>query len=199
MVNFKLTLVFAVLCMLTACASQQAVDENTKRQSWSTHQALVQNFTSWELNGRVSIQVEKEAWSAALQWHQDAQEYYLRLTAPLGRGTYEIYGNNETVFLRTGKDEVRQANDPKTLMDENLGWHVPIDGLFYWIRGLPDSRNEIEKISLNEKGQLIELSQSGWQLNYERYAEFAGYHLPGRISLENDRLKMRLVIRRWDS
>jgi outer membrane lipoprotein LolB len=199
MTKIKILPFLIILALLTACASQQAVDEDTKQQSWLAHQAKVKIFTKWDLSGRLSIQVENDAWSASLRWQQDSQEYYMRLTAPFGRGTYEIYGNNEEVFLRTGKDEVHKANDPKTLMDAILGWYVPIDGLFYWIRGLPDYRHEIDGISLGNDGRLEELLQSGWLVNYTRYTDHGAYTLPDRISLENKQLKLRLVIREWSS
>jgi outer membrane lipoprotein LolB len=199
MIKIKIIPFLIILALLTACASQQAVNEDTKQQSWLIHQAQVENFTNWDLSGRLSIQTENDAWSASLQWQQDSQEYYMRLTAPLGRGTYEIYGNNEEVFLRTGKNEVHKASDPKTLMDTNFGWYVPIDGLFYWIRGLPDYRHKIDRLSLNNDGSLEELLQSGWLINYTRYTDHGAYTLPGRISLENKQLKLRLVIREWSS
>ena len=143
------------------------------------------------------MRLEKHAWSATLQWHQQQQEYFLRLIAPLGQGTYEITGNNDAVFLRTAKNEVLKANNPESLMEGTFGWSVPLTGLIYWLRGLPEPGTKAEVFSLDEQGRITDLSQSGWRVTYSSYNNTGGLELPDKISLENDKLKVRLVIKHW--
>lgn len=190
----KLILLFAIL---SGCASQAPVEKLTPENAWRNHHHKVSTLTNWELTGRISIKLEKEAWSASLQWQQKEEEYFLRLTAPLGRGTYEISGNPENMQLRMQKNETLQSDNPESLMQKNFGWYVPITGLSYWIKGIPATGKSADTLLFDDQGHLTDLSQSGWHVNYSRYKNIGEYQLPGRIVLENEKLKLRLVIRNW--
>ena len=190
-------LIILIIMVFPGCATRPPVDRGIQYASWTRHQDKLSKLTVWEATGRISVRMEKEAWSASLQWHQDRQEYFLRLIAPLGRGSYEITGNEEVVFLRTGRDEVLQASTPETLMEDNFGWHVPLTGLIYWIRGLPAPGPKTDTLLLDEQGRIRDLAQSGWRVNFSSYSDTGGYDLPGKISLNNEKLKVRLVIKNW--
>ena len=186
-----------IISMIAGCATVPPADRELQSASWTRHQDKLSGLTVWEASGRISVRFKNEGWSASLQWHQDKQEYFLRLIAPLGRGTYEITGDAEGVALRTGRDEVIHARNPEILMEENLGWHVPLTGLVYWIRGLPVPGTRTDALLLDERGRMTDLRQSGWTVNYASYADTGGYVLPGKIALNNEELKVRLVIRDW--
>jgi len=42
------------------------------------------------------------------------------------------------------------------------------------------------------------LVQSGWQVSYTQYSNQGEFDLPGRIALDNGKMKLRLVIRSWN-
>lgn len=192
-----LFLVALIIAVVSGCATRPPVDISHRNASWDTHRDQLSKLTSWRASGRISVRLNNHAWSATLQWQQQQQKYFLRLIAPLGQGTYEITGNKTGVLLRTAKNKIYKANDPETLMQSNFGWSVPLTGLIYWIRGLPKPGTRTELLSLDDLGRITDLAQSGWRVSYSAYNETGGYDLPGRITLQNDKLKVRLVIKNW--
>jgi len=190
-------LLVLVTATFTGCATTPPIDISHKNASWDLRRDRLSKLTTWQASGRIAVRMDKEAWSATLQWQQQRQEYFLRLIAPLGQGTYEITGNKAGVFLRTAKNEVYKAETPESLMEGNFGWSVPVSGLIYWIRGLPEPGARTEQLLLDEQGRITDLSQSGWRVSFSAYNEAGGYELPGRIALQNNKLKVRLVIKHW--
>ena len=46
-------------------------------------------------------------------------------------------------------------------------------------------------------GRLEYLQQAGWDIHYDRYKTVDALDLPARILLENDEIRVRLVIDQW--
>lgn len=186
-----------IILWLSSCATHTPVEDEVRLQNWKLHNEQLLRLNGWELTGRIGISLEKEAWSASLKWTQEKQNYLLRIIAPLGRGTFELERNDSGVEMRLARDEVLRANDAETLMMDNFGWSVPVAGLIYWIRGIPDPGFEVKNILIDGQGRVAEMSQSGWQISYSRYSEHDKYYLPGRVVMNNRDLNIRLVIRNW--
>lgn len=152
---------------------------------------------TWTITGRLAVQIENKGWTATLHWVQDDESYNLRFIAPLGQGTYELSGDVHKVSLLTADNQFLQASDPETLLLDNLGWSIPLKGLKYWIRGLPEPGIATDNLSLDDKGRITDLQQSGWRISILRYADVEGIDLPGKLFMQNDRFKLRLVIQDW--
>ncbi len=190
-------LVCLATLLFSACATKPPRDDAARAAYWQQHREKLSDLITWQLQGRIAIHVNKEAWSASLHWRQDRNAYRLRIIAPLGQGSYELSGGEQGVYMRTAANEVLYADDAETLLRENLGWAIPLGGLAYWIKGLPEPGIETEMLQLDEKGRITGMSQSGWRLSYRRYTHSSGYELPGKIFLENGEVKLRLIIKDW--
>ena len=191
-----------VICLMillfSGCATRQPVSEDIKSANWQRHREKLFELHTWQLKGRIGMQMGKQGGTASMHWQQDRHHYFLRVVAPLGRGSYELTGSENGVVMRTGKNKLLYANDPETLLQEYFGWQVPLSGLSYWVRGLPEPDIKIDDLILDDKGRIMELSQSGWQISYIRYTKSSGYDLPGKIVMQNGKLKIRLLIRDWN-
>ena len=199
--NYRLArtcwLIFPVILWLGGCATQLPKDQQAGMAIFQANRAKLAELGSWQLQGRLAMTTAKEAWSATLQWIQTDGDYQLRLIAPLGRGSFELRGNDHGVILRLAQKQVLQADDPETLLQKNFGWTVPVSGLQYWIRGIPDPDAKINNLLLDDQGRINSLEQSGWQVTYTQYASQGAYELPGRITMVNVNLKLNLVIKSW--
>ena len=156
-------------------------------------------LNTWALKGRIGIQTDKEGITATLHWAKVDDRYQLRIIGPLSQGTYELRGDNQHVALQTAKNEYFTAKDPEQLLLDNTGWKVPLSGLNYWIRGLPEPNTIVDRIVKDEKGRIKDMEQSGWTISILRYTEVNEYQLPGKLFLQNDRFKLRLVIQGWQT
>lgn len=186
------------LCLLlAACAVEPPVPQGEREAAWRLHREAVAALNAWRLEGRVAVRHGNEGWSASLHWRQEEGGYVLRVSAPLGRGTVELSGSPRGVQMITADNRLLHADTPEALMQENLGWHVPLGGLRHWIKGTPDPARPAERLILDEEGRATAFRQDGWQVTYDRYEDAGPYRLPGRMTLENGELRVRLVIHEW--
>ncbi len=194
---------FAVclLCLLMfGCAESPFLDisEDPEAEAlWQSREVSLRGINGWAVKGRLGITTSKEGWTASLHWAQQKQLYMMRIMAPLGQGTYEIKGGHGKVSLLTEQNELIEAADPDTLMNENLGWSVPVLGLQHWILGIPAPHSPVQHRAIDGDGRLVSLEQDGWKIIFSRYQSVGQYELPGKISMENSRIKVRLAIQDW--
>lgn len=180
---------------VTTMTKQEPVDDVDR--VWLERQQRLSAIKAWAVEGRLAIRTDDDAWSATLQWAQKEQLYMMRVIAPLGQGTYEVKRGYGKVSLLTAENELYEAEDAESLMLNNLGWSVPVEGLKYWIRGLPDPDYRIENIKVDEHALMTELEQSGWKISFSRYSEEEQYILPGKIVLNNERVKITVLAKDW--
>lgn len=166
---------------------------------WDVHQQRLSSLDAWTLHGRMVLVAGDDGWTATVHWDQDRQSYKLRFIAPLGQGTYELKGDAESVTLLTADNRLLHAGSPEALLQENLGWQIPLASLKYWIRGLPDPAVSAEDLTLDGTGRLSQLQQHGWRVKILRYQDVKGLDLPGKLFLKNEHFQVRLVIQDWQT
>ncbi|MDO9372494.1 MAG: lipoprotein insertase outer membrane protein LolB [Gammaproteobacteria bacterium] len=173
---------------------------------WQQRQQALAALQSWNLNGRIAVLTAQQGWHAGVRWMEQDGGYHIHLDAPLGQGAAEIIGNRAGVVLRTGDGEF-SAESAEDLLEQRLGWRLPVSGLRYWVRGLPDTRAPVEGHTLDAAGRLTRLQQAGWDIEFKRYASAGPLELPDKIFLTNNSagnsastdatLEIRLVIEHW--
>ncbi len=150
------------------------------------------------LNGRVAITHNGTHHSAGLRWvHQSASDELL-LQGPLGQTGARVYRDAQGATLGDGS-KLYQAENVETLMQEVLGWHLPLNGLHQWVLGLAahDDVQSDAQIERDALGRISLLRQSGWEVRYQRYADDRADSLPTRLQLSRDNLQVRLIIDEW--
>jgi len=188
------------LLLLSACAESPVIytePDPAAEALWQNREVHLRGITGWAVRGRLGIKTQDDGWSASLLWAQQDQLYMMRIIAPFGQGSYELKGGHGKVTLLTEKNELLEATDPDSLMTENLGWSVPVLGLQYWVLGVPDPDSSIDKRNIDAAGRLIALEQEGWKIIFSQYRTVGKFELPGKISMENPHIKVRLVIQDW--
>lgn len=186
------------VALLAACSTAPAIKRSPPelQQLWSARQPALAQLQAWNISGRLGIQTEREGWHVSFRWRQGDSLYHIVLSDPLGQASAELQGGPRRVVLLLADGRSVAAQDPDRLLARQLGWQVPIKGLYYWVRGLPVP-GVAETHGLDGEGRLQWLRQSGWNIAFRRYGDYLGQDLPTKIFLDNDRLKVRLVIDRW--
>lgn len=184
-----------LLAACTAAPKRVPLSPQLER-SWQQHQQQVQSYSQWSIVGRAALHSEGEAWTASLRWSQDRDAYSIQLSGPFGRGAVAIDGSDDGVTVHIAGQSPLTSDDAESLLYDNLGWSVPVASLRYWLRGLP-APGAVDQIELNEQGLLAHLQQQGWRLDYTRYSEDTATPLPRKLSLESPRMRLKLVLDRW--
>ncbi len=189
-----------ICCILIACQSlplesQTAITQNDP--AVQQRQQQLNALSSWQLDGRISLVTDEEAWSGQLYWQQNADsEYLIQFNSPSGQGAMQLLGSEEGVELRMANGNIYQAKDADTLLRQETNWDLPIDGLWYWIRGLPDPELPAQ-IILDKQGMIQDLQQNDWKIQYKRYQQFGAFYFPRKIIVQHQDMKVRLIVTQW--
>ena len=108
----------------------------------------------------------------------------------------QLSGNPEGVELRLANGESYKARDASTLLRQEANWDLPFNGLWYWIRGLPDPQMS-QKVQLDQQGLIKELTQDSWLVQYESYQLYNNHYFPRKIVIQNNDMKVRLIVSDW--
>lgn len=192
-------LLLLLVAGIAGCADLALVSPPGKSAdaAWDARLEDLYRLQQWSIHGHLAVQAGGEGWSATLYWDQDNQDYTLRFIAPLGQGTYQLSGDEGKAKLLTADNKVYRATDAEHLLQDNLGWNVPLHGLKYWVRGVPEPGVMTDNLLLDDKGRMTDLQQSGWRISISRYSEFNGKELPSKLFMQNDRFQLRLVVLDW--
>ncbi len=147
---------------------------------------------NWKISGKIGLRTNSDAHSAYINWHQCGDSFDIRLSGPLGQGSARLLGNRIGVRLQTQGEEAIYAASAEQLMEQYLGWSLPVSQLAYWMRGIPSPHFTFEA---SDTGQ--HFSQQGWQLDFPKLTQIDGYQLPSKTTAEQAPYKVSLLIKDW--
>lgn len=148
-------------------------------------------------SGRVMVRQGQQHDSAGLHWRHDADDEIL-LQGPLGYTAARIQRNAQGATLDDAYGRHYAAADAEALMQQALGWSVPLAGLRYWLRAEAAPQGEA-RAARNEAGQIAVLHQQGWEIRYLKYADAQRAALPLHVELQRDGLQVTLRIDQWQT
>jgi outer membrane lipoprotein LolB len=176
--------------------------------AWQARQAELKPVIAWKIQGRLAMHSGDEGWQATLYWTRDGERQRIDLTGPLGRGHLRLVQDSHGAELRDADQRTWHAQNAEQLLYRITGWRVPLDGLDYWVRGLP-APDAAASEELDDRGRLKKLVQSGWDIRFLEYARYGSHDLPSKLFMtrrstgaeENAAgdaaLEVRLVVERW--
>ena len=165
---------------------------------WQTHAEELSLLRSWSLHGTLAVRpADGDATRVTMRWRQSPDSYLVRFMGPLGVGLFEVEGSATGVEARFPDGRRMHAVSPEALLEQEIGWSVPLLGLRYWIVGAPVPGGAPSKMELDDLGRLALLEQAGWTVVYERYDTVDGLSLPERIRFSNASVDATVVVRRW--
>lgn len=193
-----LFLATAAVAVLTACSTVPERDAGAPDLvAWQQRQQQLGELEGWAFNGRIAVRDGRdEGWNASLRWQQRGGHFDIQLSGAFGQGAARIHGDGASAVVEVAGEAPRAAPNAEMLMQEQLGWHVPVQGLRYWLTGSPAPEgSELEIV--DGLGRLSRLVQGGWEVLYSRYETVDGIDLPRKLEMSNPRLRVRLVIDQW--
>lgn len=190
-------LLFALV--LAGCAGNRIEVSETEREiAWAERQVLLQTIDSWNLRARTVITVDEAVYSVGLGWKRQQDSFTMLLEAPFGQGVFKIesdprYRPRYTLLYPDG--QALRGQSPEALLQQAIGWALPVSGMHYWMVGLPrpDSSHQRE---LDGGGKVSRLTQDGWNITYQDFFSEAP-KLPRKLLLEREQVRLRVVVDSW--
>lgn len=146
--------------------------------------------TGVSLQGRIKITLPEEVISSNLRWTQTETGFDAYLWGAMGAGTTHLYGNSEILSI-----ESRQTNasgPPDEILEQQLGWSIPVDLLLSWVRGQPSNDSRALAVKRNHQGTIQSFRQAGWQLEF---ADFDEQGLYSRLSATSGDLSVLVLVK----
>lgn len=184
------------MIVISACTTtplQQGISEHPQ---WPQRHLVLKGINNWDLVGRLSILNDHESYYLDLDWQQQDDVYRMDLSGPMGIGATRLSGNKSSVTMSSSSEQQVSASSPDSLLYEKTGYRVPIEGLFYWVRGIPDPSTRSVP-SFDEQGRLNELEQESWKIRFKGYTKVGMLDLPEKIFIDGYHVKVRLVVDQW--
>lgn len=190
----RLPTLFLMLTLLAGCQTLPRAPDLTAEQQAHRLPAL----QHWEAEGKIALRLADDNQSAFFKWSQHRENYAIHLFGPFGRGTTWLRRTSHGVTLENAEVGHLQAETPEALMEELLGWQVPVSSLRHWVLGSVDPNHPVDYLELDAEGFASTLHQQGWHVEFQNLHRIQGWRLPGRIRAHRDQMRITLVVNRWN-
>ncbi len=178
----------AILAMLAGCSTAPSISVPAPLR--------VQTFIpSFEISGRISVRHDNDGFSGNLHWRHVLDEDEFVVQTPFGQGVARVTQNSHGATLEMADGKVLHAPDAESLTQQALGFRLPLAGLPRWAQAQSVSGDAVMR--QNDDGTLFSLTEQGWQIEYLAYQTVGSSTLPGKFTMENPDLKLRLIIDDW--
>ena len=195
-------LFFCILPLLTSCVDLHTPSiQQTQFQTESpkAHLKKLSSINAWAMDGALSITLKNQQPEIAnYTWTQDPAHYHITLSSALSLYRIVIDKNANLITLTKNGDRITQAATPEALMQNALGWSLPVDLLQYWIKGMPAPAIPYTA-KFDSFGHLALLKQAGFTVKYDTYqVTINKIALPQLISMQSPLLFAKIVIKHFE-
>jgi outer membrane lipoprotein LolB len=193
----RLQWLILLLVFLTACTATPVKKSN--ESSKAVYQARADKIAAigtWGFVGKLSVDDGEDGGSGRLQWDVQSKISELDFHGAMGRGAWQLKISPEGAILREADGSVQTAAGVDALIQDRMGWPIPVDALQWWVRGLA-APGPVEGQVLTPEGLLLKLDQFGWIVDFNRYDSAAGVAMPIRLDARQGSYRVKLAIGRW--
>ena len=185
----------AVLVLASGCATLPRAPETA---DWSARRAALQALPAWTLNGRIAVAAGENGFSGGFDWAQVGESADIALSGPMGGTRLRIHVEGETFAVTDDRGNRYTGEEAERFVAERIGpgEKLPVTQMRYWLVGAPAPDSPHEE-SLGDEQRLASLTQSGWQVRFERYATVGALALPARLEMTTESLRLRVVVSDW--
>lgn len=193
-----------LIVMISGCTTvpkEPNLPQAFKEGLWQARLSELKTITQWKMLGRLGLRLPDQSGSMSVEWLQKQQDFIVYLDGPLGKSLAKIEQDALGVVVEASGKRY-EGHSPEMLLYELTGWMLPVSYLRYWVQGMPVPEVAGTTMLLDNKGQLQQLQQAGWTIDYLDY-EALDYKanipvsLPGRIKIVKNDIEMTLVARSW--
>ena len=179
----RLTVIAAAM-IVTACAGPGIRPGSDDREHW-------------QLSGKIGLRGPQLAESAYLNWRQCGDNVDIRISGPLGQTVAKIDGHGSQLRLWFEGREPVSTSAPEALMEQQLGWSIPLRALRYWVRGEASASGGKADVQGNPTQPSV-LEQDGWRVEYLAYHQNGGTALPAKLKMHHpNSIQATLIVNEW--
>jgi len=185
-----------LMALLAACTTPRIRPDAGLLNAQDQRERSLLKQADWSLEGRLAISGPSDSGSGSLDWLQQGERFRFTVSAPVSGKTWTLRGDATHAELTGLGNRTPSARDASGLLEQELGWKVPVAELAYWVRGMRAPGQA--EMRFRDDGLPAEFQQAGWTIEYRDYAQGHDPVLPRRIFASNGDYKVRLVVQQWE-
>ena len=185
--NVKLFVVVVVAMLLASCASVPDKIDDSFDLFGRGH---LYKKKAWSFSGRMSVTGENDVVTANIDWKHQFKKEVINLSGSFGLGRTRLILTENSVEIYLDGNRVRHVGNVDDILSAELGIAVPVSALKYWVLGITDPGTDYEEVVRG-------FVQHGWRVSYLQMQANGDYELPRKISVEQGRTKLKLIIDNW--
>lgn len=189
----SLALLLSIALGMTGCASMSS------RPAGGVVPSDLRELQQWAASGRIGVAGPDNGGSGSFDWQQRGDRAEVQIRGPVGIGSVRLQvagdAGNPSMKLETGNGNVLESQAAWDELEARLGAALPAGSLRFWMLGIaaPGEHRWSETGAGGEKT----LEQDGWRIDYQRYSDAPGAHMPVRINATSGETRVRIVVDRW--
>jgi len=186
--------------MLVGCQNRPTIPDDlppATEQEIALREAQLAAFKPWRAFGSLVIDSEKEGVvNASFAWDVDVDGFVIKLFGPLGLQRYQLSEGVDGAVLVTGSEKIT-GYSAEYMLQQVMGVQVPLKRMQSWAVGLPTEADAVERDRRGRLSKMTHLSDSEWQIEFQRYRKFEELDLPRSIVVIGEGVEIRLSIKKW--
>lgn len=148
-------------------------------------------------SGRFALSIERhdgtrDAVQGGFQWLQRKDQLQLDLNNPMGTVLARVFVKDQQAVLQYPNGEQAFAQSPDALVEQLLGYALPVEGMQYWLKGQA-GQMAVTELKL-EQGRPSSFVQQGWRVRLQRYDESGPRLLQMNRHQSQYQMSVRLVV-----
>lgn len=183
MISNRWTIVPLLLGLLSSgCASWY----DAQVAAPSTYHAPQQLDADYNISGRfLIVTAESKNYYGNYSWQRESGNDTLAFVSPLGNTVAQISIESGVTTLVNSDGKRYSGSDLNAMMQQQLGFTLPLNYLHYWIQGVPLPQYQVQN-------QLASgFSQLDWQIEYLSWQDSNHPHI---LALHNHQMRIKMVI-----
>ncbi len=188
------------LCLLgvAGCAPVRLREDAAGLRAQAQREAQLAPRRDWSLQARLAVSDGQDGGSGELSWHQAGDRFDFSVRAPVTGKTWRLHGDARGAVLEGVREQALAGGDAADLLERELGWHVPVAELSYWVRALraPGTR---AVLLFDVQGLPAQLEQAGWRIEYRDWFADGSPPLPRKVFASRGKYRVRLAVEQWQA
>jgi outer membrane lipoprotein LolB len=196
----QLAIVAALLALLAGCRTvpppAPAVIGPGADAPWPEQYTALSTLENYGLTGRVAVAANGQGFTANLRYHQQQQRADLALDGPMGIGGMRMQFDDRELSVTNSRGETLDGAAARAEIENRLGFELPLAELRWWLLGIPSPATPAQK-NQPADGPIADFQQNGWHVSINSRAPGLGFSLPGRLTVEREGARMKLLVESW--
>src|ERR1044072_4909481 len=136
----RVAIVVAALAMLAGCRTGAPPIQQGGPVVWAYNEAALLKLDRYSMSGRVAVAAGDQGFSGSMRYQQQQERADLSIDGPLGMGGMRVALDGEKVNISTSRGENLEGNEARAVLEQRLGFPLPLEQLRWWLLGIPQPK-----------------------------------------------------------